>query len=296
MELRQITGFYQVIRLGSFTKAAEATFRTQSALSQQIKALEDELGCELIERVGNKRLKLTASGERLFKFAEEVLSKYEFFVESLRDLQGNQKGSLSVAAPFTTLYHLFPKILKLYRIKYPEVQLTILDRPQKSVIELVKDAEVDFGFVLGPVTVPNVISWQWKKVHTVLMVPLGHPLASLNRLRLEDVAKFPLILDVRLPHYAGHLDIHERLQSLGLSYTVVMESSNVDLSSVYVEMGLGVSFATIVKGLPILKKRKLEFLPLDHYFEPDYLVVIARKNRAPASYRKSFLELLLQDR
>jgi len=68
MEWQQLLGFYQVAKLGSFTKAAEATFRTQSALSQQVKALEDELGARLLERLGKRRLKLTVAGERLLEF------------------------------------------------------------------------------------------------------------------------------------------------------------------------------------------------------------------------------------
>ncbi|MGC8660707.1 MAG: LysR family transcriptional regulator, partial [Desulfomonilaceae bacterium] len=291
---QQIIGFYQLVRLESFTKAAEATFRTQSALSQQLKALEEELGCLLIERIGNRKLRLTSKGEKFFRFAEEVLEKYESLTESLHDLQAIQRGTLSVAAPFTTLYHLFPEIFRKYIAQYPQVQLSILDRPQKAVIELVKSGGVDFGFVLESVAPSNLVSWRWKKVNTVLMVPSGHPLASLTPVNFEDVSRYPLILGARLTHETGHVDILQRLQSLCLSYSVVMESSNVDLSSVYVEMGLGVSFATIVEGLPVLKKRKIEFLSLDHHFEPGRLVVVTRKSFVPTSYKKSFLELLLK--
>jgi len=66
MEWQQIIGFYHVAKFGSFTRAAEATFRTQSALSQQIKALEEELECQLLERIGKKKIQLTPAGERLF--------------------------------------------------------------------------------------------------------------------------------------------------------------------------------------------------------------------------------------
>ena len=59
MDWQQLVGFHQVARLGSFTKAAEATFRSQSALSQQVKALEEELGCRLLERIGKRKLRLT---------------------------------------------------------------------------------------------------------------------------------------------------------------------------------------------------------------------------------------------
>ena len=266
MEWRQIIGFYQLVRLGSFTKAAEATFRTQSALSQQIKTLEEELDCLLIERIGNRKLRLTTKGENFFRFAEEVLEKYESLTESLHDLKGIQRGTLSVAAPFTTLYHLFPEILREYIAQYPQVQLSILDRPQKAVIELVKSGDVDFGFVLESVAPSNLVSWRWKKVDTVLMVPLGHPLVSLKQVTFDEVVHYPLILNPRNQPHPGRVDIEERIKHLGLSYRVAMESSNVELSSVYVEMGLGVSFATIVQDLPILKNRKLEFIPLGSLF------------------------------
>ena len=294
MEWQQIIGFYHVARLRSFTKAAEATFRTQSALSQQIKRLEDELDCLLIERIGSRKLRLTAAGEEFFGFAEEVLEKYESVSESLHDLQGIKRGTLSVAAPFTTLYHLFPAVLQEYLGQFPEVQLTILDRPLKMVIELVRNGEVDFGFVQESAVPHDIISWRWEKVYTVLIVPLGHPLALLKRVTFDDVVKYPLILNPKNPPHTGRLDVEERLQGLGLSYRVVMESSNVDLSSIYVEMGLGVSFASIVQNLPILKQRKLEFIALDHYFESDYLTIIARKSRTLASYKTAFLSLLIK--
>ncbi len=295
MEWQQIIGFYQVVQLGSFTKAAEATFRTQSALSQQIKALEEELGCLLIERIGNRKLRITAKGENFFRFAEEVLEKYESLTESLHDLEGIQRGTLSVAAPFTTLYHLFPEILREYIAQCPQVQLSILDRPQKAVIELVKSGDVDFGFVLESAAPPNLASWRWKKVDTVLMVPIGHPLASLNQVTFDEIVRYPLILNPRNQPHPDRVCTEKRIRRLGLSYRVAMESSNVELSSVYVEMGLGVSFATISPDLQLLKNRKLEFIPLDHYFDPDYLVIATRKNRTIASYKRAFLNLVLQN-
>ncbi|MGC8603016.1 MAG: LysR family transcriptional regulator [Desulfomonilaceae bacterium] len=294
MEWQQIIGFYQLVRLESFTKAAEATFRTQSALSQQLKALEEELGCLLIERIGNRKLRLTSKGEKFFRFAEEVLEKYESLTESLHDLQAIQRGTLSVAAPFTTLYHLFPEIFREYIAQYPQVQLSILDRPQKAVIELVKSGGVDFGFVLESVAPSNLVSWRWKKVDTVLMVPNGHPLASLNQVTFDEIVKYPLILNPKDQAHPGRGYIEHQLQRLGHSYRVAMESSNVELSSVYVEMGLGVSFATISPDLPLIKNRKLGFIRLDHYFDPDYLVIVTRRKRIIASYKKSFIELFLK--
>jgi DNA-binding transcriptional LysR family regulator len=293
MEWQQIIGFYHVARLGTFTGAAEATFRTQSALSQQIKGLEEELGCLLIERVGRRKLRLTSAGEQFFSFAEGVLENYEILTESLHDLQGIQKGTLSIAAPFTTLYHLFPEILHRYVAQYSQIRLTILDRPQKAAIGLVKNGDVDFGFALESMVPPDLVASRWKRVEAVLMTPLGHPLTAEPRVTFEDIAKYPLILNPKSPLHSSRFNVEERLRRLDRPYHVIMESSNVDLSSLYVETGLGISFATIVRGLPVLKKRKLEFIPLDHYFESDYLAVVARKNRRLASHKRAFLSLLL---
>jgi len=292
MEWQQVIGFYQTAKLGSFTKAAEATFRTQSALSQQIKALERELDCHLFERIGKRKLRLTSAGERFLRFAESILESYDSLREDLNELKGFKKGRLRIAAPFTTLYHLFPEILKEYTERFPQVELTILDRSQQTVIELVKSGDIDFGLVLESEVPGDLTLIRWKRVETVLMIPPGHPLAEANRLTLKKLAKYPLILPPKDLRFACRRMLEERFQKLGLDYQIVMESSNVELTSRYVEMGLGISFATVVRDLPALKERKLEFLPMDQLFKPDYIAAVMRKDKTLASYKSSFINIL----
>ena len=290
MEWQQIIGFYYVAKLGSFTKAADATFRTQSALSQQVKNLEKELGCRLLERIGRRKLRLTSAGQRFFKFSETSLLRYQSLTEELNELKGLQKGLLRMAAPFTTLYHLVPFALKTYITQFPNVELTILDRSQTHILDLVKNGDIDFGLVLESNIPKGLTSLLWKKVRTVLMTPLGHPLAKAKRVTLKQIGKYPLILPPINLKYRSNLE--ERFQKLGIDYHVIMESSNVELSSLYVEMGLGISFATIVTDLPELKKRKLEFLSMDHLFKPDYIAVVMRKDKTLISYKRAFIKIL----
>jgi DNA-binding transcriptional LysR family regulator len=293
MEWQQILGFYHVARLGNFTRAAEATFRTQSALSQQVKALEKELDCLLFERRGKRKLQLTPAGEELLRFSEEILEKRDRLAQSLNSLKGIHKGPLKIAAPFTTLYHLFPEILKAYVEQFPHVQLTVLDRPQRKVIELVKRGDIDFGLAIESSAPRDLVLRRWVKVETVLMTPIGHPLTAERQVTLNEIVKYPLILPPKSPEYSSRLELEERLRDLGVVYHVIMESSNVDLSSVYVEMGLGVAFATVVRDLPILKQRKLEFISLSHYFEPDYVSLVTRKNRDLPLYKSAFADMIL---
>lgn len=72
-----------------------------------------------------------------------------------------------------------------------------------------------------------------------------------------------------------------------------MESSNIELSAVYVEMGLGISFATVVSDLPVFKQRDFKFISLSHYFDSEYLAVITRKDKVPPYYMDAFMEILL---
>jgi len=292
MEWQQIIGFYHVAKLSSFTKAADATFRTQSALSQQIKNLEEELECRLLERIGKRKLRLTSAGERFFQFAETILERYDSLTEELNELKGIQKGRLRIAAPFTTLYHLFPIALKKYIEQFPNVELAILDRSQQGVMDLIKSGDIDFGMVLESNVPAELTSLRWKKVETVVVTPQGHPLAKAKRLTLKQIARYSLILPPKNLKYTYRNRLEERFQELGIDFQIIMESSNVELSTEYVELGLGISFATIVVDLPQLKKRKLEFLPVDHLFKPDHIAVVMRKDKILQTYKSAFIQIL----
>ena len=292
MEWQQIVGFYHVARLGSFTRAGEATLRTQSALSQQVKALEDEFGCRFFERVGARKIRLTPSGERFLEFCESVLKCYDQVAEDLSELKGALKGSLKIAAPFTTLYHLIPEPLKDYLARFPHVEPTLLDRPQGAVARLVRDGEVDFGLVLESIVPKDLTAIRWKRVETVLMVPEGHPLSRLRRVTWKQMARYPLILPPRELKYEGRTRLEKQIEELGLSCKIAMESSNVELTSLYVEMGLGVSLAMVVRELPALRGRKLEFLPLDHYFRPDHIALVMRRDTERTPYKRAFVSSL----
>ena len=293
MEWQQIVGFHQVAQKASFTRAAEATFRTQSALSQQVKALEGELGCRLIERIGKRKLRLTEAGERFFRFTQAVLTSFEGLQEELQGLKGTPAGNLRLAAPFTTLYHLFPRVLQEYPRQFPQVRLSILDRSQREVVGLVRSRDVDFGLVLESWAPPDLAVRRWQEVEMVLMTPPGHPLTLLSRVTLADIAPYPLILPPRGQRSPGRQTLEALFQKQGLPYRVVMESSNVELSSLYVELGLGLSFATVVRDLPLARQRSLAFIPLGHYVPPDFIAVILRKDKTRSAHLQAFLDLLL---
>ncbi len=296
MDWNQITGFYHVAKHGSFTKAAEAIFKTQSALTHQVKSLESELGCLLFERIGKRRIRLTTAGERLYSFAEELMKKHHSLIDDLNELKGIKKGQLKIAAPFTTLYNLLPVPLERYTTDLPWVELTVLDRTQKNVIQLLKEGEVDFGFILESMVPKELHREKWKKVEVVLLVPAGHPLTREKQVNPGHLADYPLIL----PPWGAEFSYRQKLDRLfseyNLEYRVVMESSNVELSSLYCEMGLGITFATVVRDLPALRNRNLAVIPLDRYFDPDYICIAMRPDIVLPSYKEAFVGLFVRSR
>ena len=295
MEWQQLLGFYQVAKLGSFTKAAEATFRTQSALSQQVKALEDELGTRLLERLGKRRLKLTVAGERLLDFAQGLLAQWDRLQDDLRHLQGRPQGPLSLAAPFTTLYHLLPETLLAYLKAYPQVELTLLDRDQAGVFALVKAGDIDFGLALESLVPRDLTAWRWQPVDMVLLAPFGHPLTRVRRVTWRQIADYPLIVPPRGHESGGRRLLEEQFRKLGLSFRIILESSNVELSARYVETGLGLAFATLARGLPPPQSRQVAFIPLSHYFKPDHLALVMRRDKVLTPYKQAFINLLFGD-
>lgn len=295
MEWQQLVGFMEVARQGSFTKAAEVTLRSQSAVSQQVKALEDELGCELLERIGKRRLRLTRAGERFAEFAQGVLAGRDSLLEDLGDIKGVPWGQVSLAAPYTTLLQFFPKVMKKYADRFPHVELSVLDRSQQEAIRLVNSGQVDIGLALESMLPAGLWRKRWHKIETVLLAPLGHPLSKKKgKLELAEVARHPLIVPPRDARHPQRARLDEMLTQQGLAARVIVESANVELSAALVEQGMGLAFASIVKGLPALKGRKLSFLSCAHLFKPDYLMVFTRPKPVMARHKHAFLDLLFE--
>ncbi len=292
MEWQQIIGFYHVAKLKSFTRAAEATYRTQSALTQQVKSLEEELDCQLLERVGKRKIFLTSFGERFYDFAGALLREHDRLVEDIAERKGLMKGRLRIAAPFTTLYHLLPEVVEKFYKQFPGVELSLLDRSQSEVVRLVKDGDIDLGLTLENSMPAGLNSRRWKKVEPVLLTPVPHPLLKLKRASLEEIARYPLILPPKSGEFPHRIKMEELFRERDLNYFTIMETTNVELSALYVEKGLGVSFATIVKGLPVFKQKRLGYISLSHLVPTEHLCVVTRKDKIPGPFQKIFLEML----
>lgn len=294
MEWQQLNAFRHLARTGSFSKAAQATLRTQPAVSRQIKALEAELGCLLVERSGRKGARLTRAGERLLAFCDQTQQGEQALREDLAALGDEPRAWLRLAAPLTTLVQLLPPLIAAYGRDHPQVELTLWDRPQNEVVQLVRSGEADLGLALAGAAPRGLRAQPWKQVRPVLLVPQGHPLCRRRRpLDLAEISRYRLVLPPASPDFSHRAALDELFRSRGLACRLVMESANAEVSAALVEQGLGLAFASLAGEPPGLQKRNLAALSLEHLLPRDRIVILSRKGRALPRHQQDLVDLLL---
>jgi DNA-binding transcriptional LysR family regulator len=238
MELDQIRTFMAVARRRSFSRAAEDLLRTQPAVSIKIRALEAEIGQQLLER-RRRGVELTPAGEILLRRGESVLGEIEGLRNELSDLSSLRVGRVSLGASDTVSLSLLPPALKRFVATYPGVDLRLFTQISRRVLELVSRDVIDIGIVTLPVGDPSVETRALYRDEFVAVVPPSHPLARLKRLRPEDLRGHPIIhLKTETLTRAW---INARLEPFGLHEQIRLEVSTVEVIKRLVEAGLGIS-------------------------------------------------------
>ena len=147
VDSRQLNAFAALARCGSFTLAAKDLFLTQSAVSHAIKALEDDLGCRLVDRIG-KRIQLTLSGEQFLRHTENILREMQAARSGMEAISRWGHGRLRVGASTTACQHLLPTVLREFRESFPKCVIRIEPGDQSRQMELLRAGHVDMAFLL----------------------------------------------------------------------------------------------------------------------------------------------------
>jgi len=150
MDFDQLETFIEVARLSSFSRAAEKRFRTQPAISSQIRSLEEEVGARLLDRSGGK-VSLTASGKLFLKFAEDSIDARKSAVTAIAETERVPRGEIVVGANEGTCLHVLPEVFAEFKKQYPKVAVSIQRSEHAKIMESVIDNFVDFGVVSLPV-------------------------------------------------------------------------------------------------------------------------------------------------
>ncbi|TWI56711.1 DNA-binding transcriptional LysR family regulator [Pseudomonas duriflava] len=192
MTFSQLEIFVLVAELKGFTSAASRLSITQSAVSHAIKALESELGVELINR-HQSTLELTAIGEQLLLRARAILGLTETMRQEASDARGMKRGTLRIGSfgP-TSSVKLLPLILDAYRKEYPGIEVHVDEGRDREVVQWLQDRRIDVGFAVLPDE--RFDTFALAEDQMVALVPAAHPLAAKADISLKELAPGPFIM------------------------------------------------------------------------------------------------------
>lgn len=195
MTLQQIMYFQRVARSGSFTKAARACFVSQTAISRQISALEEELHVTLLER-DTAHVKLTLAGEYFFQQINELTARLEEVVTRTQTIAQEQQTHLTLGIPTILEQHAISQLLRQYHSLHPEVQLSTVAGSRQQLVSQLVDRKIDL-LVAMDFDLPDLEGLDsiiLQQVHATWLLPTGHPLAGAEKIAPQQLQGETLIL------------------------------------------------------------------------------------------------------
>ena len=184
--------FMKIIETGSFTKAAEELGYTQSAISQMVHSLEEELGTTLILR-SRKGIALTPDGEEILPYIKTVYYAHRELIEKRKEMQGLQSGIIRIGTFSSVSCNWLPQLMKDFKEKYPSVHFELKQGEYTSISEWIKEGSVDFGFV-NPDAVSGLTTVPLRPDEMLAVLPSEHPLSRHNKITLKELSHEPFIL------------------------------------------------------------------------------------------------------
>lgn len=241
LDSRQLHAFAALARRGSFTLAAKDLFLTQSAVSHAIKALEDDVGCRLLDRVGRKVL-LTQAGEQFLRHTEKILREMETARSGLDTLTKWGHGRLRVGASTTACQHILPTVLREFRQSYPKCVIRIEPGDHGHQLELLRGGHIDLAVILEP---PGQTLTEYTFVPLFqdelrfVVAPL-HPWAALGRAPRESIEAETLVLYNKTSHTFRLVNDYFRDEKITLSNFIELGSMEAIKELVKIGIGAGV--------------------------------------------------------
>jgi len=290
MDFDQLETFIEVSRLSSFSRAAEKRFRTQPAISSQIRSLEEEVGAKLLDRSGGK-VSMTASGKLFLKFAEETLDARKAAMTAIAETERVPKGEIVVGANEGTCLHILPEVFAHFKKQYPEVAVGIKRADYAKILESVIDNSVDFGVVSLPVTDNRLTAVPIHRDELVLIVPPRHPLSKLKAAEAADIAQYPLLVP-KVGHTRDALDqlFHERK----LKPRISMELDSSELLKRFVAADVGVGFISRSNVEEDVEASVLAAIALADIQIRRDLALVFRKDKALSRAALAFIDIAVK--
>nr|WP_154324685.1 LysR family transcriptional regulator [Pantoea sp. 201603H] len=273
--IRQLRVFVAVAQQGSFSHAGQVIGLSQSAVSHSIKELEAEMGIRLLDRTTREVL-LTEAGQQLATRLERLLEELNTTLLDVRSYGQQRSGTVRIAASQTISAHLMPQCLAASQQRYPDIKVVLRDRPQQWVLQSVRNAEVDFGIVIGPLQSSDFEYQPILDEPFLLLCRQDDVLAKVSDMHWQMLEGRTMVLQDYASGSRVLIDDALRTQKVGVD--IVQEIGHPATLFPMVEAGIGISILPALalplpEGRPLMVRRILPEINRT-------LMLIRRKNRS----------------
>jgi len=290
MDFDQLETFLEVARLSSFSRAAERRFRTQPAISSQIRALEEEVGAKLLDRSGGK-VAMTAAGKVFQKYAEENLEQRRIMLVALAEMHRVPRGEIVVSANEGTCLHILPEVFAEFKRQYPSVGVGVKRLEHNKILEAIIDNSCDFGVVSMPVPDKRLTVVPIHRDELIVITPPRHPLAARKKATVAEVVEYPLLL----PKVGRTRDTLEALfHERRLKPIISMELDSSELLKRFVAADVGIGFIPRSHVAEDLQAKALAALTLADANIPRELALVFRKDKALSRAALAFIDIAVK--
>jgi LysR family transcriptional regulator, transcriptional activator of the cysJI operon len=244
MENFRLKVFRAVAEQESFRKAAERLNLSQPAVSQNIHALEEELGVTLFDRSGN-RVRLTQAGSVLLRYARRSAQLAREAIDALAKIEGEPRGELHLGASTTVAQYILPRMLGAFKKQYPQIMLSVASGNTEHVVELLLQGKIAMGIIEGPASSRELRKRRFLEDRMVLIVPRGHPWVTMREVPPDALRDVPLLM--REPGSGSRRVVELALKRSGINLgqlNVAMDLDSTEAIVSGVEAGLGVGFVS----------------------------------------------------
>jgi DNA-binding transcriptional LysR family regulator len=292
MELNQLKIFCAVVKKKSFSKASEAVFMSQPAVSLQIRALEQELGTRLLDRQG-REVRATQSGLVLYEYAHRILQLSDEAEQAIEQLKGLIKGELTIGASTIPGEYILPALLAEFKGTYPGIEITLVVGDTKEIIQKVLDNEVEIGVVGTREKSEKLIFDSFTTEKLVLIIPASCTWFRGEVATIEELKAAPFVL--RESGSGTRTTIKRKLEDFGIKerdLNIVMRLGSTAAVKRAVESGAGVSIISekaIENELRLSSFRSMPIVDLE--LDREFFIVQSRqRSHSPAT--KALLQFL----
>ena len=291
MHIETLKVFCDLVDLESFSLAAERNFITQSAVSQQIRTLEEKFKRRLLERVrGRREVKLTSAGEVFYRECGKVLSAYDGLQESLRGVVGKIGGTVKVATVYSVGLHELPAKVREFMTKFPSAKIDLEYSRTTRVVRDVMNGTVELGVLAFPEPKRGLTLTPMPDNLLVLIAPPDHKFAGRKKVKITDLEGEDFV------HFERDVPTRKALDKIfktnGVEVKKVAEFDNIETIKRAVEVGFGLAIVPEPTVADAATPQRLAVVELAEKFWVRSIGVIYRSDRNLSLAAKKFVELL----